>query len=170
MTRTELPKQAVVIGRLVGMDESYSRTVGVPRGLVMGILWAGALFRLVLAAFRVGAGGQRWKDVRNGPEYLVTPVRVRDSRGDLFALEIHGYLSANALHIGDEVRVRLRRQSDGDLPPLGYHIANLTSGQILEPRRPTLWSHLGPAAVLQALLGLVLVVLVLTLVTWGLLS
>jgi hypothetical protein len=40
-------------------------------------------------------------------------------------------------------------------------IVNLTTGQLLTPRTPTLWSHLGPALLLQAAIGLVLVGVVL---------
>lgn len=167
MVRAEQPKQAVVTGRLVEFDESYPRAVRIPRNLVLSLLWLGAAFRVVLAAFGRGGRGRRWNDLRNGPEYLVTPVRVRDARGRLVELEIHGYLSANALHLGDQVRARVRRQSDQELPPRVYHLANLTTGQVLEPRAPTLWSHLGPDVVLQGVLGLVLVLGV-GLCVWGL--
>lgn len=167
MARAELPKQAVVIGQLAQMEESYTRTVAVPRQRVLAILWIGALFHAVLSVFRPGGARRKWKDVRSGPEYLVTPVRVRDRRGRLVALEIHGYLSANALRVGDQVRIRVHRQGDDELAPLGYHIANLTTGQVLEPRAPTLWSHLGPEVVLQAVLGLVLVMVVVSVCLWG---
>lgn len=168
MTPRELPTQSVVIGRLVEMEESYPREVAVPRGVVLAILAVGALFRLILSAVRAAGDGPSWKELRKGPEYLVTPVRVRDRRGRLVALEIHGYLSANALHVGDQVRIRVRRQPDDDLPPLGYHISNLTTGQILTPKPPTLWFHLGPDVLLQAVLGLLLAVVVVGLCAWGL--
>lgn len=164
------PKQAVVIGQLVGMDDSYPREVAVPKHLVMGMFAVGAFFRSMVVAFRHGGGGFRgWKDVKKGPEYLVTPVRVRDHRGRLLDLEIHGYLTANALRNGDRIRVRVKRQNDPELPPKVYHIANLTTGQVLEPRAPTLWSHLGPDLVLQASLGLLLA-LVAGLCLWGILA
>jgi hypothetical protein len=169
VARTKQPKQAVVIGQLAGIDDAYPREVPVPRYLVLGMLWIGALFRAVLFAFRGRGGGRRWKDLRKGPEYLVTPVRVRDVRGRLVELEIHGYLSVNALRAGDQVRARVRRQGDEDLPPRVYHLANLTTGQVFEPRAPTLWSHLGPDVVLQAGLGLLLA-LVAGACLWGVLG
>jgi hypothetical protein len=128
----------------------------------------GAIVRVASSALPGGGRARRWKELRKGPEYLVTPVRVRDGRGRVFELEIHGYLSANALRLGDQVRARVRYQSE-DLPPRVYHVANLTTGQVLEPRAPTLWSHLGPDTVLQAALGVVLVV-VAGLCAWGLLG
>jgi hypothetical protein len=169
VARRKRPKQAVVIGQLVQIDDAYPREVPIPRYLVLGMLWVGALFRAVLIAFRARGGSRRWKDLRKGPEYLVTPVRLRDGRGRLVKLEIHGYLSANALHLGDRLRTRVRRQSDDDLPARVYHIANLTTGQVLEPRAPTLWSHLGPDLVLQAVLGLLLA-LVAGACLWGVLG
>jgi hypothetical protein len=149
----------VITGQLVAIEDGYPRTVAVPRLPVLSMFWAGAIVRIAAAALPGGGRTRRWKELREGPEYLVTPVRVRDGRGRVFELEIHGYLSANALRRGDQVRTRLRYQSE-DLPPRAYHIANLTTGQVLEPRAPTLWSHLGPDTVLQAALGLVLVLVV----------
>jgi hypothetical protein len=158
----------VVTGRLVGIDEGYPREVAVPRLLLLTLYWVGALVRAASSALPGGGRPRRWKELRKGPEYLVTPVRVRDGRGRVFQLEIHGYLSANALRLGDQIRARLRYQSD-DLPPRVYHIANLTTGQVLQPRAPTLWSHLGPDTVLQAALGLVVLVVV-AVCAWGVLA
>jgi hypothetical protein len=155
----------VVTGQLVEIDEGYPREVAVPRFLVLSMFWIGAVVRVVSSALPGGGRARRWKELRKGPEYLVRPVRVRDGRGRLYELEIQGYLSANALRLGDQVRIRVRHQSE-DLPRRAYHIANLTTGQVLEPRAPTLWSHLGPDTVLQAALGLVLV-LVLGLCLWS---
>jgi hypothetical protein len=171
VSRAKRRKQAVVTGRLVEFDDSYPREVAVPRQLVVSLLWAGALFRLPLAALGRGGGGagRRWKDVRKGPEYLVTPIRLLDGRGRLVELEIHGYLTPNALHVGDQLRTRIRWQGDEELPPLAYHIANLTTGRVLEPRVPTLLSHLGLDVVLHAALGLALVIAV-GLCVWGLLG
>lgn len=155
------PKRTVVTGELVGIDDSYPREVAVPRHLVLGVLAVGSFFRAVVAAFRHGGGGYRgWKDLKKGPEYLVTPIRVRDDRGRLVELEIHGYLSVNAVQRGDHIRARVRRQGDPELPPRVHHLANLTTGQVFEPKGPTLWSHLGPDLMVQATLGLVLAILV----------
>lgn len=146
----------MVTGELVAIEEGYPRTVDVPRLTVLGLLWAGAIVRAAGSALPGRVRDRRWKELREGPEYLVTPVRVRDGRGRMYELEIHGYLSANALRRGDQVRARLRYQSE-DLPPRVYHLANLTTGQVLQPRAPTLWSHLGLDTVLQAALGIVVV-------------
>lgn len=47
-------------------------------------------------------------------------------------------------------------QKDGGLPDRVSHIVNLTTHQLLTPHVPTLWSHLGPALLLQATFGLLL--------------
>jgi hypothetical protein len=159
---------AVVSGRLVQLEEGFPRVVPVPRGLVLSLLWAGVAFRAVRAVLPGGGRGRRWRDLRTGPEYLVTPVRLRDGRGRVFKIEVHGYLPAHALRPGDQLRVRVRRHAE-DLPPRAVQIANLTTGQVLRPRAPTLWSHLGPDTVLQAALGL-LMVLVLAVCLWSLLG
>jgi hypothetical protein len=168
------PRHTVITGELVDFDDSYPREVPVPSYLLAGVLATGTIARsavvMLAAALRYGGGQggarRRWKDLRKGPEYLVTPVRVRDTRGRLVPLEIHGYLPAGALQRRDQIRVRVRRQGDPELPPRIHHIANLTTGQVLEPRRPTLWSHLGPDLVLQAGLG-VLLALIVVVCLWG---
>lgn len=168
------PKQAVVNGQVVKIDASYTREVQVPRFIVLTVLALGGLaasaVQLLASVLRQGAGtaGARrgWKDLRKGPEYLVTPIQVRDGRGRLVNLEIHGYLAANALLRTDQIRARVRRQLDIRLPPRVYHLANLTTGQVVVPRPPTVWSHLGPAMVLQAGFGLALM-LVLFVCLWG---
>jgi hypothetical protein len=157
---------AVVTGRLVEIDEGFPRVVAVPRGLVLSLFGAGAAVRLVCAAFPGRGRGRRWQELSKGPEYLVTPVRLRDGRGRMFTIEMHGYLPAHALRPGDQLRVRVRRQAE-DLPPRACHTANLTTGQVLHHRAPTLWSHLWPDTVLQAALGLPLV-LVFGLCLWRL--
>jgi hypothetical protein len=171
---SQQPKHTVITGELVDFDESYPREVQVPSYLLAGVLATGTIARsavlMLAAALRYGSGQggsrRRWRDLRKGPEYLVTPVRVRDSRGRLVALEIHGYLPAGALQRRDHIRARVRRQSDPELPARVHHIANLTTGQVLEPRRPTLWSHLGPDLVLQAGLGMLLA-LIAVVCLWG---
>jgi len=65
------------------------------------------------------------------------------------------------------VQLTLRRQGDPDLPPKIERIVNLTTGQLLTPRTATLWSHLGPPLLLQAVLGALLVT---ALVAWSALT
>jgi hypothetical protein len=84
----------------------------------------------------------------------VTPVRLRDDLGQTYEVEMHGQLPQSALHRGDLVQVRTRPQKDPDLPVKLQQIVNLTTLQPLTPRIPTMWSHLGPGLLIQAVLGL----------------
>jgi hypothetical protein len=154
------PEGRMVSGTVVGLDAGYPRElqVGQPvlAAVVAGATIARACGSLVLSGLRAsgGGGGKRgWKGLRKGPEYLVTPLRLRNTHGILCEVEIHGYLARGALEPRDLVRARIRRQKDKDLPPKVEQIANLTTGQVLRPAPPTLWSHLGPAMLLQAVLG-----------------
>jgi hypothetical protein len=164
------PTAPVVNGTIVALEAGYPREVRVGQPVLIGILAAAgiasATWLLVVALLRQseGARGARrgWKAIRKGPEYLVTPLLLRDTAGVLREVEIHGYVSRRALEPGDLVRARVRRQKDRTLPPRVERIANLTTGQVLTPHPPTFWSHLGPALVLQAVLGAVLLGLLVT--------
>ena len=103
-----------------------------------------------------GGGGARrkFKDLKKGPEFLVTPVRLRDDLGQTYEVEMHGHLPQSALHRGDLVQVDHRPQKDPTLPVKLAQVVNLTTMQPLTPRIPTLWSHLGPGLLLQAVVGL----------------
>ena len=48
-----------------------------------------------------------------------------------------------------------RARADG-----AHHVVNLTTHQLLTPHVPTIWSHLGPALLLQAGIGLVVAVII----------
>ncbi|MEU8073016.1 hypothetical protein [Micromonospora sp. NPDC048169] len=156
------PTERVVTGRLVRLLEGYAREVRVGQPVLVAVLTAagvvGLLLKVVRALLSSGGGGARrsFKDLKKGPEFLVTPVRVRDTTGRLVEVELHGHLPQSALHPGDHVQLTLRGQRDEDLPPRIERIVNLTTGQLLTPRTATLWSHLGPALLLQATLGAVL--------------
>ena len=138
---------------MVAVEPGYPREVRVGQPLLAGVLATAGVTRAVawLIASLLPGGTtpgsvlRDWKGLRKGPEYLVTPLRVRDNLGDLCELEIHGYLSPTALERNDVVRARIRPQRDSELPPRVERIANLTTGQALRPTPPTLWSHLGPA-------------------------
>src|SRR4029453_3983060 len=108
------------------------------------------------ALLRTGGGGarRRFKDLKKGPEYLVTPVRLRDDLGQIYEVEMHGQLPQSALHRGDLVQVRTVAQKDPDLPVKLQQIINLETLQPYTPRIPTMWSHLGPGLLIQAALGL----------------
>ncbi|MEV1288552.1 hypothetical protein [Micromonospora sp. NPDC049679] len=154
----------VITGHVVRLVEGYPREIKVGQHVLVAVLFSAGIARalgLLLAALRqAGSGGaarRRWRELRKGPEFLVTPLHVRDTRGVLCEMEIHGHLPQSALDPGDHVQVTVRRQKDAGLPPRIERIVNITTGQLLTPRTPTLWSHLGPALLLQATLGLLLV-------------
>jgi len=150
----------VITGRFLGFRASYTREVKVGQPVLLAVFVtasiAHALGALLLALLRSGGGGARrkFKDLKKGPEYLVTPVRLRDDLGQTYEVEMHGQLPQSALHRGDLVQVRTRPQKDPDLSVKLLQIINLTTMQPLTPRIPTLWSHLGPGLLIQAVLGL----------------
>ena len=150
----------VITGRFVGFQTSYTRSVRVGQPLLLAVVVSAAVAQaiaaMILAILRTGARGARrtFKDLRKGPEYLVTPVRLRDDLGQTFEVEMHGQLPQSALHRGDLVQVTTRPQQDPKLPVKMLRVINLTTMQPLTPRIPTLWSHLGPGLLIQAVLGL----------------
>ena len=150
----------VITGRFLGFRTSYTREVKVAQPLLLTVFVTAAITQalgaLILALLRSGGGGARrkFKDLKKGPEYLVTPVRLRDDLGQTYEVEMHGQLPQSALHRGDLVQVRTRPQKDPDLPVKLQQIVNLTTLQPLTPRIPTMWSHLGPGLLIQAVLGL----------------
>jgi hypothetical protein len=150
----------VITGRFLGFRTSYTRSVRVGQPLLLAVVVsaavAQALVALALALVRTGARGarRRFKDLKKGPEYLVTPVRLRDDLGQTYEVEMHGQLPQSALHRGDLVQMITRPQPDPTLPVKMLRVLNLTTMQPLTPRIPTLWSHLGPGLLIQAVLGL----------------
>ncbi|MEV4642707.1 hypothetical protein AB0J80_35725 [Actinoplanes sp. NPDC049548] len=158
----------VVTGRFLGFRASYTREVRVGQPLLIAVFVtasiAQALGALVLAVLRSGGRGARrkFKDLKKGPEYLVTPLRLRDDLGQTYEIEMHGQLPQSALHRGDLVQVRTVPQKDPDLPVKLRQVLNLETLQPYTPRIPTLWSHLGPALLIQAVLGLVVATAVAT--------
>ncbi|MET7668266.1 hypothetical protein [Micromonospora luteifusca] len=156
------PTERIVTGRLVRLLDGYTREVRVGQPVLVAVLAAAAIARLpallLRSLFSFGGGGtrRRWKQLKQGPEYLVTPVRLRNTAGQLCEVELHGHLPQSALHPADQVQLTLRPQGDPELPPRIERIVNLTTGQLLTPRTATLWSHLGPPLLLQAFLGALL--------------
>ncbi|MFI7540658.1 hypothetical protein [Actinoplanes sp. NPDC049599] len=156
----------VITGRFLGFRPSYTREVKVGQPLLVAVFVMAtithALAALILALLRTGGGGarRRFKELKKGPEYLVTPVRLRDDLGQTYEVEMHGQLPQSALHRGDLVQVRTRAQKDPDLPVKLEQVLNLTTLQPLRPRIPTMWSHLGPGLLIQAVLGLTLATVV----------
>ncbi|MGC4763031.1 hypothetical protein ACLQ20_09285 [Micromonospora sp. DT46] len=161
------PTGRIVTGRIVRLMDGYPREVRIGQPVLVAVLVAAGIAGLLMALARSlfsassGAARRSFKDLKKGPEYLVTPVRLRDAAGRLCEVELHGHLPQSALHPADHVQLTLRPQGDPDLPPKIERIVNLTTGQLLTPRTATLWSHLGPPLLLQAVLGTVLVAAVL---------
>jgi hypothetical protein len=167
MDDTELYREQIlrhagpyITGRFLGFRTSYTREVRIGQPLVLAVFVAAAIARILGAMLRFGGGGVRrkFKELKKGPEFLVTPVRLRDDQGQIYEVEMHGHLPVSALHRGDLVQITTREQADKALPVKLLRIVNLTTMQPLTPRIPTMWSHLGPALLIQALLGLALAV------------
>jgi hypothetical protein len=153
---------------VVTVESSYPRDVGIGWLVLLPVLGAAGvaqlLWLLVAAILGEGksSGGSRrsLKELRRGPEYLVTEFTVRDDDGTLVELEIHGHLAKQALLPRDRVRVQVRRQRRRDLPLRAHRVENYTSGRMHRLYTPTRWSHLGPALLVQAFVGLVVIVLI----------
>ena len=144
----------VITGRFVGFGAAYTREVRIGRPLVLAVFVAATVARLIGALIRLRGVRRKLKDLKKGPEFLVTPMRLRDDLGQVYELELHGHLPVSALHRGDLVQVVTREQADPTLPVKLQRMVNLTTMQPLTPRIPTMWSHLGPALLIQAGLGL----------------
>lgn len=148
----------IITGRFLGYRASYTREVRIGQPVVLAIFVAATLMRLVGAMLRAGGGARRsFKELKKGPEFLVTPVRLRDDLGQTYEVEMHGHLPVSALHRGDLVQVVTAPQKDPTLPVRLVRVVNMTTLQPLTPRIPTMWSHLGPALLLQAIGGLAVV-------------
>ncbi|MFI1194344.1 hypothetical protein ACH4T9_13960 [Micromonospora sp. NPDC020750] len=159
--RIARPTQRIVTGRVVRLLDGYPRELRIGQPVLVAVVTAASVMGLLLLALRSllpNSGGARrsWKELRKGPEFLVTPLRLRDSADRLCEVELHGHLPQSALHPADWVQITLQPQ-DPDLPPRVERIVNLTTGQLLRPRTATLWSHLGPPLLIQAVLGAVLI-------------
>jgi hypothetical protein len=146
----------VITGRFIGFGTPYTREIKVGQPFLLAVLIAAGIAAVVLAALRSGRRGARrkFKDLKKGPEYLVTPVRLRDDLGQTYEVEMHGHLPQSALHRRDLIQVTTAPQKDPTLPVKLLRVVNLTTLQPLTPRSPTLWSHLGPGLLIQAVLGL----------------
>ncbi|BAL90646.1 hypothetical protein AMIS_54260 [Actinoplanes missouriensis 431] len=144
----------IITGRFVGFQASYTREVRVGRALAIAVFVTAGIAQMIGSLMRMRPARRSLKDLRKGPEFLVTPVRLRDDLGQTYEIEMHGQLPQSALHRGDLVQVRTQPQADPTLPVKLMQVVNLTTMQPLTPRIPTRWSHLGPAMLLQAAAGL----------------
>jgi hypothetical protein len=146
----------VITGRFAGYQTAYTREVKIARPLLILIFVAARVVQLLGALIRMGGTPRKFKDLKKAPEFLVTPVRLRDDLGQTYEVEMHGHLPQSALHRGDLVQLTTCPQKDPALPVKLIQVVNLTTMQPLTPRVPTFWSHLGPALLLQAVLGLII--------------
>ncbi|HYU84752.1 MAG TPA: hypothetical protein VEK80_08080 [Kribbellaceae bacterium] len=156
-----------IVGRVIEVDEPYARQQGIG-WLVLGplIILAGVArsIGLLIAAITrsgttAGGGGRSLKELKRGPELLVTPFLVRPPDGAPVELEVHGHMVSGALVPGDMIVAQIRPQRRRDLPPQAYRIDNYTSQRAHAPHPPTLWTHLGPALLLQAAIGVLIAAL-----------
>ncbi|MFI1988656.1 hypothetical protein [Actinoplanes sp. NPDC020271] len=164
MDDTELQRERIlrhvspiITGRFIGFQASYTREVRVGRPLAIAVFLTAGIAQLLASLLRMKPARRSLRELRSGPEFLVTPVRLRDDLGQTYEIEMHGQLPQSALHRGDLVQVRTEPQSDRTLPVKLTQVVNLTTMQPLTPRIPTRWSHLGPAMLLQATAGLAVV-------------
>jgi hypothetical protein len=154
----------VITGRFAGYQASYTREVRVGQPLLVLVFLTAGIAQLLASLIRMGSARRSFKELKKGPEFLVTPLRVRDDLGQTYEVEMHGHLPQSALHRGDLVQLRTCHQKDTRLPVRLVQVVNLTTMQPLTPRIPTLWSHLGPALLLQAVIGVALASIIL--VAW----
>lgn len=144
-----------ITGRFAGYQASYTREVKVGRPLLILVYLTASLGRMVGGLLRMRGPSRSFSDLKKGPEYLVTPVRLRDELGQVYEVEMHGQLPQSAMYRGDLVQFTTEQQKDPRLPVKLTQVVNLTTMQPLTPRIPTRWSHLGPALLLQAVLGVI---------------
>jgi len=152
----------VITGRFVGFETAYTREVKIGQPVLLAVFVAASIMHAIGAALRRsgGDGRRKLKDLKKGPEFLVTPVRLRDDLGQVYEVEMHGHLPQSALHRGDLVQVRTVAQKDPKMAVKLQQVINLTTLQPFTPRIPTMWSHLGPALLLQATAGAVVAALI----------
>ena len=143
----------VITGRFAGYQTSYTREVKVGQPLLLAVFLAAGVAQMLGSLIRMSANRRSFKELKKGPEFLVTPVRVRDDLGQVYEVEMHGHLPQSALHRGDLIQLTTQQQKDPTLPVRLVQVVNLTTMQPLTPRIPTMWSHLGPALLLQAVIG-----------------
>ncbi|MEV6346406.1 hypothetical protein [Actinoplanes sp. NPDC051851] len=143
----------IITGRFVGFQASYTREVRISRPFAVAVFLTAGIAQLLASLLRMKPARRTLKELRKGPEFLVTPVRLRDDLGQTYEIEMHGQLPQSALHRGDLVQVRTEPQRDPTLPVKLMQVVNLTTMQPLTPRIPTRWSHVGPVLLLQAAAG-----------------
>src|SRR5687767_13063450 len=102
----------VITGRFAGYQTSYTREVKVGQPLLVLIFFAAGIAQLIGSVLRMRPARRTFKELKKGPEFLVTPMRVRDDLGQLYEVEMHGHLPQSALHRGDLVQLSTSPQKD----------------------------------------------------------
>ena len=130
----KVPTRRVVMGQITEVEESYAREVAIPPIVLFPVVVAAfavdvvALLLSTVLRIRIPSARRPLKALRKGPEYMVTPIWVRDADDSLVELEVHGHLNRSArpvqLRATGQRRVRQRRlDSDeaqgGRLPDFG---------------------------------------------------
>jgi hypothetical protein len=146
----------VITGRFAGFQASYTREISVRKPLLLLVFLTAGIAQMIGSLLRMKPSRRSFKELKKGPEFLVTPMRVRDDLGQVYEVEMHGHLPQSAIHRGDLVQLRVKPQRDQVLPVRLEQVINLTTMQPLTPRIPTMWSHMGPALLIQAVLGVLL--------------
>ena|SRR5947209_8503074 len=128
-TTAKVPTRRVIMGRITEVEESYAREVGVPP-IILFPVWIAALAVDIVGLLigtvlriRIPTARRPLKALRKGPEYMVTPIWVRDADDSLVEVEVHGHLNRSALIRTDRIRT-VARQQKGDLPLLAGPIEN----------------------------------------------
>src|SRR5262245_13527029 len=106
----------IITGRFAGYQTSYTREVRVGQPLLILVFLTAGIAQLLGSLLRMSGTRRTFKELKKGPEFLVTPLRVRDDLGQTYEVEMHGHLPQSALHRGDLVQLRTREQSDPRLP------------------------------------------------------
>src|SRR5262245_21285384 len=100
----------ILTGRVVRLMPGYAREMKVGQPVLAVVVAAASVARLIgrmllsiiQAGTRSGAP-RRWKELRKAPEFLVTPLRLRDTSGRLCEVEIHGHLPQSAIEPSDHI-------------------------------------------------------------------
>src|SRR5919112_3459324 len=117
----------VITGRFLGYRPSYTREVKIGRPLVLAVFVSATVARLIGALVRLRGVRRTLKDLKKGPEFLVTPMRLRDDLGQVYEVEMHGHLPVSALHRGDLIQITTAPQADPKLPVKLLRMVNLTT-------------------------------------------
>ena len=65
----------VITGRFAGYQTSYTREVKVGQPALVAVFVMAAIAQMIGALIRMRAGRRSFKELKKGPEFLVTPVR-----------------------------------------------------------------------------------------------